>query len=408
MNIKRTIGIAVLACGLTAGLSGLGTRVEAYPGSSVGPTGVGTIHSSTDGRYVAFSSTSTTLVSGDTNNRTDAFVLDTELNTTERVNVSSSGSQSDENVQAIRITGNGRYIAFVSTDEGLVSPSTNGGQSIYVRDTKLDITQLAISGFAYTYNMDLSSISEDGRFVYYTKWAATGDVSVHAHDMAANTDTRLDVSGSSTANDDSYYPDSSCDGRFVVFESYASNLVSGDTNGHGDIFLLDRMGNTLKNITLGADSVSEQPEITCDGNYVIFGSAAGNLVSSDNNNERDLFRYSVSDESIEMISLMPNGSQFGDAFSAGGAVSTSSSGHDTTMDGRYVVFGSNKTGSPNSGRLYIRDVESGVTTAYTPTSPSYASSPSFSYDGNKLYYNYSTYGSGTGTLHVSTDFLSSL
>src|SRR3972149_8262041 len=95
-------------------------------------------------------------------------------------------------------------------------------------------------------------------------------------------------------NQFSYPPSITPDGRYVVFESDASNLVSGDTNGRRDIFLYDKNNNSLRRVSVGdggeqGDAGSAYATITPDGQYVSFMSWASNLVSNDTNGQPDSF-----------------------------------------------------------------------------------------------------------------------
>lgn len=88
----------------------------------------------------------------------------------------------------------------------------------------------------------------------------------------------------------------SSDGRYVAFQSEASNLVSGDTNGVDDVFLRDTLTGTTTRVSVAQNGTqgngsSSGDSISSNGRYVVFTSDASNLVSGDNNNEADLFVY---------------------------------------------------------------------------------------------------------------------
>jgi uncharacterized membrane protein len=147
---------------------------------------------SADGRYVAFASAATNLVPGDTNRALDVFVRDRELDTTERVSVSSTGEQGNSHSFQPAISANGRYVAFASAATNLVAGDTNRDNDVFVRDLKLGTTERL-------------SVSSGGR---------EGD-------------------------ENSQAPAISADGRYVAFTSKASNLVSHDTH-FDDVFVRDR------------------------------------------------------------------------------------------------------------------------------------------------------------------------
>ncbi|MEG5237208.1 hypothetical protein QUB77_23620, partial [Microcoleus sp. AT9b-C3] len=127
----------------------------------------------------------------------------------------------------------------------------------------------------------------------------TGDTNgtsdIFLRDTLNNTTTRLSLDSAAAEGDsESYQPSISADGRYVVFGSYASNLVTGDTNGTDDIFLRDTLMNTTTRLSLDpaaaeANSDSYEPSISADGRYVVFASDASNLVTGDTNGTEDIF-----------------------------------------------------------------------------------------------------------------------
>ncbi|MEN4030122.1 MAG: hypothetical protein PQ975_05955, partial [Methanobacterium sp.] len=98
----------------------------------------------------------------------------------------------------------------------------------------------------------------------------------------------------SESNGYSYEPSISIDGRYIAFSSYASNLVAGDINGHKDVFVRDRLLNTTTLVSVSStgeqgNGDSSQPSISADGRYVAFTSYATNLVTGDTNGVSDVF-----------------------------------------------------------------------------------------------------------------------
>lgn len=107
-----------------------------------------------------------------------------------------------------------------------------------------------------------------------------GRADIFVHDVAAGT-TRL-ITG--IGNMDSLDPVISADGRYVAFQSGASNLAAGDTNGTGsDVFLHDLATGTTILVSAGGNLNSYSPSISADGRYVSYYSFASNLVASDTN-----------------------------------------------------------------------------------------------------------------------------
>ncbi len=144
-------------------------------------------------------------------------------------------------------------------------------------------------------------ISADGRYVVFPSDASNlvpGDTShrrdVFVRDRQTGTTARVSVSGTGIeANGASGYPSISADGRYVAFQSYASNLVSGDTNGFMDVFVRDRQLGTTERVSVRSDGTQGDAgsathlSISADGRYVAFMSPATDLVSGDTNESVD-------------------------------------------------------------------------------------------------------------------------
>jgi LPXTG-site transpeptidase (sortase) family protein len=124
-----------------------------------------------------------------------------------------------------------------------------------------------------------------------------GDHDIFVHDRQTGMTTRVSVASDGTqANSYSYASSLSADGRYVAFSSDASNLVSGDTNGEFDIFVHDRRTGGTARVSLASDGsqgngLSYAPSISADGRFVVFGSSASNLVSGDTNGVMDVFLH---------------------------------------------------------------------------------------------------------------------
>jgi Tol biopolymer transport system component len=269
---------------------------------------------SADGRYVAFGSYASTLVSGDTNNVNDTFVYDTVANTTRIVSVATDGTQGNKDSGTPSISADGRYVAFVSDASNLVSGDTNNTSDIFVYDTVANTTRIvsvASDGTQGNAPFYSPSISGDGRYVAFESDASnlvSGDTNddrdIFVYDTVANTTRRVSVDSNGTqGNGFSYDPSISADGRYVAFTSYASNLVSGDTNNKSDIFVYDTVANTTRRVSVDSngteanydayyiDYAVDAPSISADGSRVVFSSYASNLVSGDTNNTADIFVY---------------------------------------------------------------------------------------------------------------------
>jgi len=305
---------------------------------------------SADGRFVTFYSPATNLVPGDTNDKTDVFVRDRLMGTTERVSISASGVQADGKSTEAVISPDGRWVAFSSEATNLVPGDTNGVRDVFVRDRLAGTTQrVSVSGAGQQGNgiSAHSSITPDGRFVAFDSEATNlvpGDTNGYAdaflRDRQTGTTERVSVSGSGEqANSGSVNPDISADGRFVAFWSSATNLVPGDTNGYMDVFLRDRQTGTTERVNVSSEGIQTNADygfsgpavrLSADGRFVAFPSAADNLVPGDTNGVNDIFVRDRQSGTTERVSISSGGDQQNDVCSA----------VDLSPDGRFVAFSS--------------------------------------------------------------------
>jgi Tol biopolymer transport system component len=293
-----------LVAGTTTRVS-VGTA-EAQGNSSVrgGPT------ISADGHYVAFFSYASNLVPGDTNGMSDVFVRDRQTGRTSRVSVSSAGAQANpydhiEDDARPSISADGRYVAFVSGAANLTPGDTNGTDDVFVRDrqtgrtTRASVSSAGAQTRAWS---DWPSISGDGRYVAFVSAAADlvpGDVNrtddIFVRDLHAGSTTRVSVSSAEVqSRGASSNPDISSDGRYVVFQSAGTNLVPADTNSRDDVFLRDRQAGTTSRISVTTtngqvNGASSYPSIAPSGRYVVFSSLGTNLGPWDTNDTWDVF-----------------------------------------------------------------------------------------------------------------------
>jgi TolB protein len=258
---------------------------------------------SADGSYVAFESAATNLVSGDTNDASDVFRSDGS--TIRRVSVG-GGGQADSGSHGPVISANGRYVAFTSDATNLVPGDTNDLPDVFVRDLRYGTTRrlsVATGGRQADGASFRLALSADGRYVAFESAATNlvpGDTNdrtdVFVRDLRYGTTNRVSL-GSGRVQANGYYsagPSLSADGRYVAFTSDATNLVPGDTNGRPDVFVRDlRYGLTYR-VSLGADGsqadgYSTAASISADGRFVSFTSIASNLVPDDTNGVEDGF-----------------------------------------------------------------------------------------------------------------------
>ena len=297
---------------------------------------------SANSRYVAFTSLSNNLVSGDTNMTADIFVHDRNSGITERVSIASDGSQANAGSYKPSISADGRYVAFIADASNLVLGDINGTKDVFVHDRERGITELVSiasdgnQGHSASYQVALSA---DGRYVAFTSLADNlvlndtnmkADVFVHDRDRGIT--ERISIS-SSGSQGDGYHPAISADGRYVAFAADTSHLILNDTNMKADIFVHDRNSGTTELVSIASDgsqgnSDSLFPAISANGRYVAFDSSANNLVPEDTNAAKDVFVHDRKTGLTALVSIAMDGSQ-GDDDSSIASISG---------DGNYVVF----------------------------------------------------------------------
>jgi len=269
-----------------------------YPGSRMPAL-------SADGRVVAFSSYASNLVPGDTNGKFDNFVHDRTTGATERISVDSSGAQADDHSGESALSADGRFVAFTSLATNLVPGDHNGHLDVFVRDRSTGITErvsVDSSGLETDRDCFTPTLSTDARYVTFTSDATNlvpGDTNgcndVFVHDRVSGTTERVSVDSSGAEADGlSWSASISGDGMRVAFESYATNLVAGDTNGCNDVFVHDRTTGATERMSVASDGSEDDcgafiGSISGNGRVVAFCSCATNLVASDGNGRFDVF-----------------------------------------------------------------------------------------------------------------------
>lgn len=278
---------------------------------------------SEDGSCVAFSSLASNLVAGDTNGQSDVFVRVGAV--TERVSISSTGVQGNGISQLPALSADGRYVVFLSTSSNLVLNDTNGLGDVFVRDRQLGTTERVSLGNGAvqadgTCICRPGAVSADGRWVVFDSNATnlwTGDPNA-AYDVFLRDRLNLYTAPASVSTgfvQGSWHSTMSAlssDGRCVVFYSYANNLVPGDTSAAEDVFLRDRHSGATERVSVSssgaqADAYSSMPCASADGRYVAFYSYATNLVANDTNGAPDVFVRDRGDASVSPVICLGDG-----------------------------------------------------------------------------------------------------
>lgn len=299
------------------------------------------------GRYVAFRSIASNLVSNDTNGTGDIFVHDTLTGSTTLESVASDGTQGNGNSSNPSISADGRYVAFVSLANNLVADDANSQVDVFIHDRLSGVTTRASIASDGTQGNGFSSeasLSADGRFVAFHSNAsnlvpddtnASSDVFVH--DMLTGSTTLASVASDGTqANNGGGDTSMSFDGRYVAFSSSASNLVPDDTNASFDVFVHDMLTGSTTIASIASDGTyanlgSSDTSLSADGRYVIFISDATNLIAGDTNGVTDVFVRDRVAGTTERVNIASDGTQ---------ANGRSRQLADISSDGRYVVFDS--------------------------------------------------------------------
>jgi Tol biopolymer transport system component len=307
---------------------------------------------------VAFESFATNLVANDTNNKPDVFVHDRQTGFTTRVSVDSAGAEGDESSTDPSISSDGRYVAFESDATNLVAGDTNGFFDIFVHNrqtgatTRVSVDSAGSEGIGASFN---PSISSDGGYVAFESdvdfVADIANFDVYVHDRQTGATTLVSVDSAGTPGDlDSTDPCISSDGRYVAFESFATNLVAGDLLFF-DVFVHDRQTGATTQVSVdsaGAEGNGDSSScsISGDGRYVVFVSDATNLVGvgNDNNGSTDVFVHDrdtdgdgLYDEPGEVSTVRVS------VDSAGAEGDDNSNFPSISGDGRFVAFESDAT-----------------------------------------------------------------
>ena len=329
-------------------------------GTDSGNSGTGSFDISANGRFVVFKSKASDLIAADTDGTWNIFVRDLVGGTTTLVSINRDGTAScNSGTGSFDISADGRFVVFESDASDLVDTDTNYDWDIYVRDLENGTTTLVSLNREGTDAGNSTSmepqISADGRFVAFISMA--GDLvamdtnwnwNIYVRDLENGTTTLASVnhegtaSGSGNSGCDS--PISapfkhtrmiSADGRFVVFESDANDLVATDTNRTWDIFVRDLVEGTTTLVSVNREGTdagnydSSYSEISADGRFVSFASEADDLVATDTNGERDVFVRDLVKGTTTLVSVNRAGTD---------SCSDGAFGPEISADGRRVAF----------------------------------------------------------------------
>jgi hypothetical protein len=291
--------------------------------------------------------------------------------TTDRVSIDSSGQEGNSASRWPSISADERFVVFHSYARNLVAGDTNGCDDVFLHDRKIRATErvsVSSTGLEGNGSSSYAVISADGRYVVFPSWAdnlVAGDTNaawdVFVHDRVTHVTERVSISSTGAQGDgDSQGCCVSADGRCVAFYSEATNLVADDTNATHDIFVHDRQLHTTERVSVSstgaqADGGSYAPSISSTGTYVAFDSWATNLVSGGTTG-RNVFVHSRASHTTELVSVNSSGVQ-GNSSSTDPCISP---------DGRCVAFfsyASNLVADDTNGRgdVFLHDRKTHMT-----------------------------------------------
>ncbi len=354
---------------------------------------------SADGRYVIFHSAATNLVAGDTNGDIDAFIKDTQTGVITRISTDGSGNQANDSSFPAGISANNRYVTLLSAATNLVAGDTNGARDVFVKDLQTgNVSRISTdsSGNQSNGGSTDAQISADGRYVAFASVATNlvagdtnGQNDIFVKDLQTGSISRANTTnlGAEASSGLVSYWAFSANGRYVVFDSTATNLVAGDTNGQGDVFKKDMQTGVITRVSVNPSgvqsvSLSYQAAVSADGRYVAFNAGGDDLAPGDSNGTYDTLVKDTQTGSLIIASSASDGTQANDY----------SDYIDISSDGRYVVMDSSATNLvPNDTNgnqdIFVKELQTGNIARLTRDTngvqggAGYSYNPSLSADG---------------------------
>ncbi|GAA1558498.1 S8 family serine peptidase [Kribbella lupini] len=309
---------------------------------------------------------------------------------TERPSVSADGAQGNSDIWWPELNADGSVVAYATASSNLVANDTNNDLDIFVTDRRTGaVERVSVSSTGEQGNsFSLSpTLSTDGRYVGFNSGASNlvagdtnGQTDTFVHDRVTGTTRLLSVTPSGApGNGLSGPPSFSADGNVVTFNSDASDLVAGDTNEQTDVFVRDLRTGVTERVSVAPDGTggnggSREQSISADARYVAFVSDASNLAGDDVEFQRDLFVRDRQAGTTRLIAVPGLDGEYSSPL--------------ISADGTKVVF-ENRSAPSWANHIYVYDLRTGVaeraTTADTGAEGndwSFAASPSA--DGSKV------------------------
>ncbi len=362
---------------------------------------------SADGQRIAFWSTVSDLVAGDTNGASDVFVYDLPTSNLRRVSVTASGEQGRSNSVSPVIAGNGRYVVFESLS-GNLTGALDGARVLLRKDLitgALEIVSPLTIPNVTAISASQASVSTDGQIIAFTIQVSNQQggtfVTIAVRDMVSGAVT-FPVTGLGGVSPDSFsfVPSLSGDGRQLVFHSYATNLIAraGLGGGAASIYRVDRQTGLIDLVSktpdgTPANGTSTNPTISANGRMVSFESTATNLAAV-YPGTRNFFRVDLTTGEVRLISADVTGAAAYDPVPNNLFRRTSA----LSIDGSTIAFESlaNNFGSLDDNGavdVYVKDMNSGAVRAAACSAKgeksliSGSGSPSLSADSTLIAFN---------------------
>ena len=359
---------------------------------------------SDDGRYIAFQSDADNLDNNDTNGTRDVFVHDSHLGSTALISVGLDGYSGNGYSSRPSISADGRYVAFASGASNLVSGDNNDQSDVFVYDQvekEVSIVSIAMDGKPGNGHSGAPDISSGGLFVAYQSFATNlvsenvnGIRQVYLYDKAKKVTTLVSINDFGLpGNNESFIPYVSTLGLCVAYSSSATNLVNGDTNDVVDVFVRDlhyglegtyrvSVASNGSEASAGDFGGSAGLDISDNCTYAVFETDSNNLVPEDTNDSNDVFVHGIRNGVTTRVSVDSDGIQ-----QTGGLWLDSS----ISGNGRFIAF---KSGASNlvvhdnnlAADIFVHDLECKTTTRISVSSDGNegdgnSGNPSISYDG---------------------------
>jgi Tol biopolymer transport system component len=417
-----------------------GVQVDALPGAELGLPGhhlpvAPTVASSTDagnpgnglsflgslsadGRFVSFASSSTNFAAGDDAGY-DIFLKDLVTGEITRLSQNPlSGEAGNGDSFSSAISADGTVVAFASkaTDLDPAVDDENGREDIYVADVDSGGVEFASIKFGDAANQHAGqpSVSADGDLVAFSA-EATSQPGVNptlpilprifVRDLSDGSLTEVSVSadGQSFANGSSFRPDISANGEFVVFDSVADNLLTtADANPFRDVFIKSLVDGSIRLVSTDADGnqgfdTMRNATVSEDGRFVAFETEFG-MVTGDTNGTWDIYLKDMQTGDLQLVSESEAGI-LGDGASHGASISD---------DGRLIAFRSaagNLVADDGNGDgfdVFVKNLETGALQRFEVLDDGGGTwsllEPSLSGDGQYVAYTDQVTSAGDGAL----------